>query len=78
MVIGYPQDAAVTLQSNKFNLNHSVVRIQGDYFFRSFSLIIDIIKESIDIRNIENIIIIDIDWNVLISATSSFVRWDSD
>lgn len=50
--------------------NHSVVRIQGDYFFRSLSLIIVIIKERKDMRNIENIIIKDIVSKVFIPATS--------
>ena len=44
--------------------------VQGDYFFCSFSLIIEIINESNDKRNIENIIIKDIAWNALISVTS--------
>ncbi len=53
-----------------FNSNHSVVRIPGDYFFRSFSLIIEIIKESKDMRNTENPITNDIASKAFIPATS--------
>lgn len=52
------------------SFNHSVVRIQGDYFFRSFNLIIVITKERKDMRNIENIIIKDIVSYISIPATS--------
>lgn len=61
------------------SFNHSVVRVQGDYFFRSFNLIIVITKERKDMRNIENIIIKDIVSYISIPATSFlFCKRDAD